>query len=652
MWADDPTVTLTPTADTYLDWANTTTSYGDATTLKTGTWGEYWTNATPGIKTNGTSNIAIIKFTLNESQRGKVTAATLTVVGHGNTVKNSSINLGYCTLKSNGNVDWSNSNWEETTTNASNAGINIRDKSNLNIQPLNLSQSINQNATAKLTFTSSDLVNVLNSQADVNGNVTLILYTNGTRECTVSSKEDTDNAPQLTITYTTAATTTYTINYTFDGATVKSETKTGVVGQNAETLDVFTEAGQKYFAATQGTTYTIAADGTISVPVRKAYTATATLTTKLDGIQINQKNFSYTEADDRTTTYKLPWTKYILNASTYGELTNEENLTQNGTFTDGQTITKEVNYTSSKDLVYYKEAEACSNHAYAADGDYSGGQQAMIQAGKAHSCGTLQPGNYTFEIYVINDGKRDIKLTAGTADLVTYASTETTGLKTFDFTLTEATEMKVQGSGASCPFDYIAFRRPTVAVSITAAGLATYCPSVGLDFTGNTAVAAYKAQAGETTVNLTRVYKVKAGEGVLLRSLAGGAVESTNVNVDMTAEELTDNQFVGVQEDIAALASQTDGKKNYILNNVGGTIGFYPANGQSVAAGRAYLRLDAATAAKGFALNWDDNETNGIAEIATQTKSDDAAVYNLRGQRIAKPAHGLYIRGGKKVIIK
>lgn len=94
------------------------------------------------------------------------------------------------------------------------------------------------------------------------------------------------------------------------------------------------------------------------------------------------------------------------------------------------------------------------------------------------------------------------------------------------------------------------------------------------------------------------------------------------------------------------LASTAGGKYNYILN--GNT--FYKANGKKVAVGKAYLQLTAE--ATGRALIFDDEDVTGINTVTSATTTDTEAYYNLAGQRIDKPTKGLYIVGGKKVIVK
>jgi hypothetical protein len=76
-------------------------------------------------------------------------------------------------------------------------------------------------------------------------------------------------------------------------------------------------------------------------------------------------------------------------------------------------------------------------------------------------------------------------------------------------------------------------------------------------------------------------------------------------------------------------------------------IGFYKlANGEKVPAGKGYLVIDSnAPEFLGFG-----GDATGINEVkAVEAKGE---FFNLAGQRVAKPAKGLYIANGKKVIIK
>lgn len=94
--------------------------------------------------------------------------------------------------------------------------------------------------------------------------------------------------------------------------------------------------------------------------------------------------------------------------------------------------------------------------------------------------------------------------------------------------------------------------------------------------------------------------------------------------------------------------------KFYRLTMHNGTdIGFWwgAADGAAfaVAANKAYLALPA-TAAVRSGYSWTD-ETTGIGAVLSETEND-GFVYDLQGRRVSKPASGLYIKNGKKVVVK
>ena len=177
------------------------------------------------------------------------------------------------------------------------------------------------------------------------------------------------------------------------------------------------------------------------------------------------------------------------------------------------------------------------------------------------------------------------------------------------------------------------------AITVTSAGFSTYASDFGLDFSGLD-VKAYKARVNETTITFYKVTEVPAGEGVLLQG--EGTFEVPVKSVDAWAAD--DNAFV---RGTGAAVATGDGPYNYILNKVNSVVGFYKANGQTVAKNRAYLQ--STTAAARISLNFDE-ETTGISEVV---KSDvNNKVFDLQGRHIAQPTKGLYIMNGRKVLVK
>ncbi|MDD7273453.1 MAG: leucine-rich repeat domain-containing protein, partial [Prevotellaceae bacterium] len=53
-----------------------------------------------------------------------------------------------------------------------------------------------------------------------------------------------------------------------------------------------------------------------------------------------------------------------------------------------------------------------------------------------------------------------------------------------------------------------------------------------------------------------------------------------------------------------------------------------------------------------FGFTQEDGKTTGIESMNTIGETDNAPYYNLNGQRVEQPQHGVYIHKGRKVVIK
>jgi hypothetical protein len=176
----------------------------------------------------------------------------------------------------------------------------------------------------------------------------------------------------------------------------------------------------------------------------------------------------------------------------------------------------------------------------------------------------------------------------------------------------------------------------------------TLCSLYDLDFTNVPNLKAYIASGinpSSGVVLLTRVYKVPAGEGILLKGEAGDyEVSFTDTNVYYT------NLLKGVTK--ATTISPTEGNyTNFILANGSHGIGFYTlSKAGEIAAGKAYLQLPtsavSSVAARGLTMRFDDEDGNPTAvEEVENGQSTADECYDLQGRRIAngKPNRGLYI---------
>ena len=192
---------------------------------------------------------------------------------------------------------------------------------------------------------------------------------------------------------------------------------------------------------------------------------------------------------------------------------------------------------------------------------------------------------------------------------------------------------------------------PQVTKTISSAGWATYCSPYALDFTNaiDNLEAAYMVTGGDNSVvTLSGITgTIPANTGILLK----GEGECAIPVVASSATNVDENKLVGVtaNTEIAAGAG-------YVLLNGDSGIGFYknPDAAFTVGANTAYLPADFdGTGAREFFLLF-GNETTGIGATLNE-KADmrnDQLFYNLNGQRVAQPSKGLYIVGGKKVIVK
>lgn len=184
-------------------------------------------------------------------------------------------------------------------------------------------------------------------------------------------------------------------------------------------------------------------------------------------------------------------------------------------------------------------------------------------------------------------------------------------------------------------------------VTITSDGLATYVSDFDLDYTGKS-ISAYIAKEEAGKIKMYQVNKVPAGTGVLLKA-DGGATVDIPVTTEAT-DDVTGNLFKRGNDKAVANGSNP---YNYILNNIGGTVGFYRANMQTVAKNRAYLQTTIDAPATGrLSIFFDDEagEATGIIEVKDVKAAD--AIFNLNGVRVKNMTKGLYIVNGKKVIVK
>lgn len=185
-------------------------------------------------------------------------------------------------------------------------------------------------------------------------------------------------------------------------------------------------------------------------------------------------------------------------------------------------------------------------------------------------------------------------------------------------------------------YRYVVNEATTFTTTIGEAGVKTFVSASNVSFP--TELSAYIVTGGDVTATLSKVTQAKAGEPVLLAGAAG------------------DYTLTIVKEDVAAadgnllkVSDETTSNGVYVLAKKSGVIGFYQWTGGLLGKGRVYLDLP--TSVREFiGINFDEVETTGIKGV--KQMKENRAIYNLRGMRVTTPSKGLYIIGGKKVVIK
>lgn len=158
----------------------------------------------------------------------------------------------------------------------------------------------------------------------------------------------------------------------------------------------------------------------------------------------------------------------------------------------------------------------------------------------------------------------------------------------------------------------------------------------------------YDAATGQ--LNFTSASSSTANKPFLMRSNANvSEIALTNVDVEAidnnpsaTASEL---QFIGSYAEVDI----TNAQKNYVLSD--NTI--YPVgeNAATINPYRAYFQVDQEGEARALTL-FIDGEVTGISELVKMSNEQQGQVYDLQGRKVEKTAKGLYIKNGKKVVVK
>lgn len=166
-----------------------------------------------------------------------------------------------------------------------------------------------------------------------------------------------------------------------------------------------------------------------------------------------------------------------------------------------------------------------------------------------------------------------------------------------------------------------------VPVAISAADATIYYPSA--------------LNASGTSVKLATATEVPANTGIFVNS--SSATATFNV-LSSTTATTSGNLLSGLLSGESETATAAD----YVLGCKDGVVGLYhPTVGTALKANRAYYRKTMGA----NRLTFDFGEATGIETIVGEGEQT-GEVYDLIGRRVVNPTKGVYVKGGKTVIIK
>ena len=450
----------------------------------------------------------------------------------------------------------------------------------------------------------------------------------------------------------------YTIKRVCNNNVIGQTQSNGIVGNNPELDNSYKDNfynednSIKYiYVNDDAASKTVAKDGSTVVTVTYREAAKYNYTVNND-INDNSVIGTAFEGDEAT----VAFSKYILKDGVLYE-TNAINQQYNLTFAVNENNTvKTINYkkTSIDNVVYYSETEDISTLTSTNAGYIpircSNGQGAYAATDAVIT--KLPAGTYTLTTAVFGNSSENFNFNFYAGENNVFSITTTGSLSegtSSSFRLTEPTDiiLKQAGNAGRSPkvLDYIIIRQEAATVSVSEAGYATYATTNNIVVPDNNDVKVMTVKVNEdkATITLNEVAAktvIPANTGILVKAPAGNC---DFVVTSDKGETLANNDLKAATEDVTS-----DGATFFALTKMDTKVGFAVVNnGVKIPAGKAYLKVPAAKAAKFFSL---DGEATGINSV--KTAKADGAYYTLEGVKTTKPVKGLYIHNGKKIVVK
>ena len=187
---------------------------------------------------------------------------------------------------------------------------------------------------------------------------------------------------------------------------------------------------------------------------------------------------------------------------------------------------------------------------------------------------------------------------------------------------------------------------------------ATFSSDKATFFPSDVAVSKVSVNAGHLVITALETQDGFGTTGCYVPANTGVLLSSSNENTSYyslegeTLDALTDNMLKPASEEMTGSGKYYKLAYDDYDNRTG--LGFYwgaeDGGTFSCKEGTAYLYVPGSSSVKGYVL--DDAADEDAIHIPAEFVDEMGDIYNIAGQRVSKPSHGVYIRGGRKYVGK
>ena len=333
------------------------------------------------------------------------------------------------------------------------------------------------------------------------------------------------------------------------------------------------------------------------------------------------------------------------------------------------TVSCTVNYVVNEDIAYYVEEGTGTISGTSSSDNYSGGSAAYYSATTSGTYYANPIINPTLSEGYYNLNVKRVSLTGSSAQtLVIYVGqadeygdfdmkiepSSTPSLETVSINILEDdSEVLLAGVWSKTDYiDYISIEKVTDAeysVELDELGIATFSAPVAVSVPDGITVysASLDEENSELTLTALSTTVIPANTGVIIQGEAGTYLFS---QTDSESTEISGNDLIAASATVTASTTLSADAGYYVLTTSDDDEAvFGVVSEETTIENEAYLEVSSSSEATTITIVF--AETTGIESVSSE-KATDGSYYNLQGVKVLSPSKGLYIKDGKKVLIK